>query len=140
MNITSLSEPQRDMLRCGRVYDELLGVFRQTLGVLRDYDVSDFVRSFRASKQRLEAEVNCRIGGCGLELTPRPVQGAKNYPTRLECQTHGYAGFVNTRDNIHTDHVDLDDDVAEKPNDYVTEICSPADVVTTESGDEFSRY
>jgi hypothetical protein len=75
-----------------------------------------------------------------LELLPRPVQGARTYPQRLECETHGYAGFANTRDNIHTDHANLDGDTTEKPNDYVHEVCSPADIITTESGEEFSRY
>jgi hypothetical protein len=31
-----------------------------------------------------------RCGKCGATLVLRPVPGAKNFPRRLECPTHGW--------------------------------------------------
>lgn len=65
-------------------------------------------------------------------LVLNPVPGANSWPRRLECETHGYPG--EKRSNFASPSSDVD-----KPNDYVTEIASPADLV--EQGDNIvSQY
>ena len=54
-------------------------------------------------------------------LSLRPVPGALRYPRRSQCEQHGYAG--ERRSSLKTESSEAD-----KPNHYLTEIASPADV------------
>jgi len=69
---------------------------------------------------------------CILEMCPVP--GAQHWPRRLECLEHGYPGEARSRlTNTSTD--------PEKPNNYVLETASPADIIEQEGLDQqFSRY
>jgi hypothetical protein len=58
---------------------------------------------------------------CNLVL--RPVPGATNWPRRLECEQHGYP--AEKRSSLFK-NAPVE---SEKPNDYVTEVASPADLV-----------
>lgn len=67
---------------------------------------------------------------CILRL--QPVPGASTFPRRLECPEHGY---------VHERRAELTAlaSDSDKPNDYVTEVASPADLV--EIGENvFSTY
>lgn len=70
---------------------------------------------------------------CGQTLVLEPVPGAKRYPMRAICPTHGY-NFVQPKMTIS----DLPD--AEKPNDYLSELCSPADLILSDGEVDDSRY
>jgi len=67
------------------------------------------------------------------ELSLRPVPGAKLWPRRLVCEQHGYPGEKRTSFSTSQSE-DLD-----RPNDYVSEIASPADVIEI-GGKEVSLY
>ena len=58
------------------------------------------------------------------QLVLMPVPGAVSWPRRLECTSHGYPTEASRRIGSLSEHTDFD-----KPNDYVTEIASPADVI-----------
>lgn len=59
---------------------------------------------------------------CGLVL--RPVSGAAKWPRRIECPVHGYP--AEKKSQLLVTGPDSD-----KPNDYISEIASPADLVQT---------
>ena len=67
---------------------------------------------------------------CRLML--EPVPGATHYPKRLVCAEHGYPG--ERRYKLVAGTPDPD-----KPNDYVSEVASPADVQEI-GGKEISVY
>ena len=52
----------------------------------------------------------------------RPVPGAVAWPRRLECSIHGYPVEANRSEFSNEPEKDT-------PNDYVTEVASPADLV-----------
>jgi len=62
----------------------------------------------------------------------KPVPGSEKYPRRWECREHGYpterhSAFITSQSEL------------ERPNDYVSEIASPADVIEI-GGKEVSLY
>jgi len=66
------------------------------------------------------------------ELKIEPVPGSKRWPRRLSCPTHGHpfekhSKFVTSQSEL------------EKPNNYTTEVASPADVIEI-GGKEVSLY
>lgn len=70
--------------------------------------------------------------GDSCELTLRPVAGAQNWPRILVCRAHGYPGERKTS-------LVPNKPEREKPNDYVTEIASPADIQEI-GGNQVSVY
>jgi len=66
------------------------------------------------------------------ELILEAVPGSIRWPRRLICELHGYP---NERNNIAISP----DSEQEKPNNYVEEIASPADVREV-GGKEVSQY
>jgi len=66
------------------------------------------------------------------DLTLRPVPGAEQWPRRLECREHGYPG--ERRSKMVSNPTDTD-----KPNDYATEVASPADIQEI-GGNQVSVY
>lgn len=67
------------------------------------------------------------------QLTVEPVPGAKHWPKRVVCRVHGYpneprSGFSAAKQAE-----------VEKPNHYIQEIASPADVIEI-AGNEISLY
>lgn len=71
---------------------------------------------------------------CGQELQLQPVPGSVSFPRRLVCEIHGY-NFKYPKTTI-PDDLDFD-----KPNDYLTELCSPADLIfASPEEDPDSRY
>lgn len=67
---------------------------------------------------------------CQLKL--EPVPGAVQWPQRLVCETHGYPV-----ERTYAEISSLSEQ--EKPNNYVQEIASPADVYEL-GGKEVSQY
>jgi hypothetical protein len=67
---------------------------------------------------------------CSLVL--RPVPGAQQWPRRLECETHGYPQEKKSSLVVNSND-------PEKPNDYVSEVASPADVFEV-GKNSFSQY
>jgi len=67
------------------------------------------------------------------ELKIEPVPGAKHYPRRTICPIHGWPREARSG---FTSQSELDRD---RPNDYVSEIASPADVIEI-GGKEVSLY
>jgi hypothetical protein len=65
-------------------------------------------------------------------LVLEPVPGAIHWPRRLICERHGYPG-EQTYSSV------CSDSEQEKPNNYVEEIASPADVREV-GGKEVSQY
>lgn len=61
---------------------------------------------------------------CKTELIPEPVPGAAHYPRRLVCPLHGYP-----RENPKSWIAGTE---TEKPNDYLTEVASPADLIVND--------
>jgi len=66
------------------------------------------------------------------ELTLKPVVGADQWPRALVCKNHGYPG-ERTYSDIRSESEQ------DPPNEYVTEIASPADVYEI-GGKEVSQY
>lgn len=64
----------------------------------------------------------CQFCKCGLELIPKPVPGAIHYPRRLECPACGW-------DFKYGQSYLAEGDEHDRPNDYLTEVASPADRV-----------
>lgn len=74
--------------------------------------------------------MNCK---CGLEMILEPVPGAVQFPKRLSCPSHGYPKERSTFLVAGTEQ--------DKPNDYLTELASPADIIMEDEGDVVdSRY
>ena len=61
-----------------------------------------------------------------------PVPGAERWPRRIVCETHGYP--TERRTNLGLTPPDAD-----PPNDYVSEIASPADIQEI-GGNQISTY
>jgi len=66
------------------------------------------------------------------ELFLEPVVGAVAWPRRLSCRAHGYPG-----ERTYSDISSLSEQ--EKPNNYLSEVASPADVREV-GGKEVSQY
>jgi hypothetical protein len=66
------------------------------------------------------------------KLILEPVPGANQWPRRLVCERHGYP--QERRTNLAASAPDQ-----EKPNNYIEEIASPADVHEV-GGKEVSQY
>lgn len=65
---------------------------------------------------------------CGRAMVIEVVPGAKNYPRRLACPEHGY--YIEKRSGLKASTIDAD-----RPNDYLNEIASPADVLEISQGE-----
>jgi hypothetical protein len=67
------------------------------------------------------------------KLILRPVAGAKSWPRILVCETHGYPNETQRKLTISASAD------REKPNDYITEVASSADVYEV-GGNLISQY
>ena len=66
------------------------------------------------------------------ELTLEPVPGSVQWPRRLVCKNHGYPTERNQA-------AISSESEQEKPNNYILEVASPADVYEV-GGKEVSQY